>query len=1451
MKKFSFVSLMVLLLVQCVVGPITAYADPTNGGLIITDNILKDATLTFKSTTGQVLNKVDKQSIIQVDYNWELPNQHPYKAGATYTFQLPSELEVYEVINDSSIKFDGVEIGKFSVAMDGTAKVVFNDFIEKKSNIKGTLQVLSQINESAEMTEDKEVLVTPVQGGAELAIPIDFKSGGSAITKNWVRDRDYNTQNVTWTIDLNRNLETINEAVLTDIIDDPGMVPDISSIVVYNLNSKVDGTLTQGTVTDAVYYDVTPVVGSNDFKIEFKQPIKSAYRVVYNTTITNDSTSYKNTAKLSGKDYAEKSIHSTVPVGRGKPLEKTSSYDAVTQSVYWTIKYNYNQKSILEADALLKDTFNDSHELVAGSIKVKSMTIDQNGNEASGSDYSNYTWTPTTDAANKTNGFDLKFNENINGAFKITYTTKAIDRVFDNTTVGNRVIMDNTVTGNVYKTQYISQQILSKSYKKADYNTKKASWQIDFNKDKYTMTNVKLVDTFTNGGMSLDENSVIIKDAVRGTLVAGTHYTVTKTANGFEISFVGTVSNHLTITYGTDFNYDARTDKDIKNLPNKGHFSWDYDNNGTVISQSKEATAVFTPDSYTLANGFKNGKYDAENKKITWNIGINYNLQTLTKPWVKDEIIGDQDLDKTSLKVYKVSLTGGANGIGTLTQVLEGIDYTVSWDPAGKSGFEVKFTNSINEAYMITYDTSLVGKEIQSRYSNTATLSDNDGTTKVTDLISNPVSVPYGDQYVNKSGVQNGKIIDWTMQINYGQSTVEEATITDLPSDNQSLIEDSFQLLSTTVTADGTVLEGTPLTNGTDYDLVFQKNAAGKDEFILTFKNTINEPYVLKYKSLILAAAGKEVSNKADFSGKNLKTTNTHGENKIVVRLTTGMGTGQGEVGSLEVVKVDKADPTQVLEGAEFSLIDEESKVTIKKATTDADGKIVFDNLLYGNYLLVEGKAPTGYTINTNSTTQIKLDKQSDSITITNEKIIQAVQLTKVDKSNNTVKLEGATFDLQKDDGTGYVTIDTQTTDLNGQITLNNLQPGDYQFVETVAPTYYVLNSAPIPFTITSNQTTIIQKTHENERGVGSLTVHKQDKADQRALENAVFELYDSNGLVDTQTTNASGEAVFSNLPYGSYTLKETQAPTGYVIDATASTKTVDIVKSTTDVTVTNSKIIMSFKLTKVDAINAQKVLEGAVFQLLYKQFAVDPYVVVTGKEALTTDQNGLIIEDNLLEGFYQLIEVTAPAGYILDDTPIEFTIDKDQTAVKELDAKNNEVPTNPGTPGGSTDPGTNPGTPTDPGNPGTPTDPTNPGGTTDPGTDPETPVDPGNPSEPTDPTNPGGTTTPETPGGTTDPDQPGDNNGSNGESDGGDGTGGTTDPSNPADSKGDGQSNTPDQTGQIPGSNKPKDPQGNKGTAETLPQTSGESYYGLTAAGLALILFGLSLMLYRKRHKA
>ena len=70
----------------------------------------------------------------------------------------------------------------------------------------------------------------------------------------------------------------------------------------------------------------------------------------------------------------------------------------------------------------------------------------------------------------------------------------------------------------------------------------------------------------------------------------------------------------------------------------------------------------------------------------------------------------------------------------------------------------------------------------------------------------------------------------------------------------------------------------------------------------------------------------------------------------------------------------------------------------------------------------------------------------------------------------------------------------------------------------------------------------------------------------------------------------------------------------------------------------------------------------------MLKENAADKYTVIEGKEQLKTDENGeLYVEKNFTPGHYQLIEVTAPPGYLVDKTPVEFIIEKDQISVLQL----------------------------------------------------------------------------------------------------------------------------------------------------------------------------------------
>ncbi|MEE0830232.1 MAG: FAD-dependent oxidoreductase, partial [Longicatena sp.] len=91
--------------------------------------------------------------------------------------------------------------------------------------------------------------------------------------------------------------------------------------------------------------------------------------------------------------------------------------------------------------------------------------------------------------------------------------------------------------------------------------------------------------------------------------------------------------------------------------------------------------------------------------------------------------------------------------------------------------------------------------------------------------------------------------------------------------------------------------------------------------------------------------------------------------------------------------------------------------------------------------------------------------------------------------------------------------------------------------------------------------------------------------------------VYDSQGNAITATTNDKGIAIFTDIPYGKYTIKETTAPTGYILSNTPLKVEIKENGKTIDVGSVGNKIIKgNIQITKVDAEDDKKFLSGAVF---------------------------------------------------------------------------------------------------------------------------------------------------------------------------------------------------------------------------------------------------------------
>ena len=341
--------------------------------------------------------------------------------------------------------------------------------------------------------------------------------------------------------------------------------------------------------------------------------------------------------------------------------------------------------------------------------------------------------------------------------------------------------------------------------------------------------------------------------------------------------------------------------------------------------------------------------------------------------------------------------------------------------------------------------------------------------------------------------------------------------------------------------------------------------------------------------------------------------------------------------GSIEIEKVDSKNSSIKLAGAVFEVYDSEEnlKGTIK---TNSQGKGSLGNLEYGEYTLVEKIAPLGYVL---SSDRITVNVNSEGITyktITNTKILGKINILKVDGADEGVKLSGAVFEVKDSEGT---VVDTITTDENGVGTSKELPYGSYTVAEVSAPSGYELSGEARNVTIDSNGE-IIELTFENTKILGKINILKVDSADEGVkLPGAVFEVKDFQGtVVDTITTDENGVGTSKELPYGSYTVAEVSAPSGYELSGESKNVTIDSNGQIIELTFKNSKLLGSIAIEKVDSEDSEIKLKGAEFKVLNSD----------GEEVgnIVTGEDGKGSLGSLAYGEYTVIETKAPDGYEL-----------------------------------------------------------------------------------------------------------------------------------------------------------------------------------------------------------
>ncbi len=341
-------------------------------------------------------------------------------------------------------------------------------------------------------------------------------------------------------------------------------------------------------------------------------------------------------------------------------------------------------------------------------------------------------------------------------------------------------------------------------------------------------------------------------------------------------------------------------------------------------------------------------------------------------------------------------------------------------------------------------------------------------------------------------------------------------------------------------------------------------------------------------------------------------------------------------VSTLVILKMD-SNSKKPLANAEFKVTTSKGDVVGKGNgifKTDETGTITIPNLQKGSYIVEEIKSPEGYLLENQSKT-ISMDYGKTYTLEFFNKPLASVIIKKFD-SENKEPLSGAIFKISKKSGN---VIGEYTTDKNGMIQIDELQPGWYTAVEVKSPDGYLLNDTIKDFEIKTGKTVTVEFPNQK---LTSLIIKKTDEKSGEPLSGAKFYVEKQNGEhVGEYTTDKDGTINIATLSPDWYVIREKLSPDGYLLDETP--KTVEVK--------TNVPTVVTFTNKKLTALQIKKVDEESGEPLSGAKFIVERQ---NGEKMgeYTTDKAGSISIPELSPDWYVVKEVKSPDGYLLDETP-------------------------------------------------------------------------------------------------------------------------------------------------------------------------------------------------------
>ena len=356
-----------------------------------------------------------------------------------------------------------------------------------------------------------------------------------------------------------------------------------------------------------------------------------------------------------------------------------------------------------------------------------------------------------------------------------------------------------------------------------------------------------------------------------------------------------------------------------------------------------------------------------------------------------------------------------------------------------------------------------------------------------------------------------------------------------------------------------------------------------------------------------------------------------------------------------------------------------------KDVTTNANGEINIANLAPGNYQISE-YTDVKYVPQDTQTVTI-VSGQTASIQFSNVLKKFRVNVTKQDyekgHAQGDAKLSGAVYGLYK----GDELVAQYTTDSNGSFTTDYYVCGTDWTIKEIAPsegyllndTVYKVGADPKDYTVEYNNAPDMTVMEQVIKGKISIIKHTDDGETQIETpeKGAEFQVYlkSSGSFVnadkderDTIVCDQDGFASTKLLPYGVYTVHQTKGWAGRE-KITDFDVFINTDGKTYKFLINNKNFESYLKVVKLDKETGKRIpYEGAAFEIYdsnnHRITMQYTYPQVTSIHTFYTNKEGyLITPEKLPYGDYTLKEVQAPYGYVLDDTPVPFSITQENSS--------------------------------------------------------------------------------------------------------------------------------------------------------------------------------------------